>query len=188
MVTSLDKKTALVLIDLQKGIVQFPVIKPAKEILAKAAALVSAFRKADLPVVLVNVDPTKSLLNNMRTDANAKFTSFPAEWFEIAPEIKTTEDDIFITKNAWNAFTNPNLDIELKKRGITGIVLAGISTSVGVEGTARAASELGYNITVAQDATTDTNADAYEHSVKRIFPRLGEVDDTDRIIEALAAR
>jgi nicotinamidase-related amidase len=187
MVTSLDKKTALVLIDLQKGIVQFPVVKPANEILAKAAALVSAFRKANLPVVVVNVDPTKSLLNNMRTDANAKFTSFPDEWFEITPEIETIEDDIFITKNAWNAFTNPNLDIELKKRGITGIILAGISTSIGVEGTARAASELGYNITFAQDATTDTNADAYEHSVKLIFPRLGEVDDTDRIIEVLAA-
>ncbi|WP_316843155.1 isochorismatase family protein [Pedobacter psychrodurus] len=187
MITSLDKKTALVLIDLQKGIVQFPVIKPANEILAKAATLVSAFRKANLPVVIVHVDPTKSLLNNMRTDANAKFTSFPDEWFETAPEIETTEDDIFITKNAWNAFTNPNLDIELKKRGITGIVLAGISTSVGVEGTARAASELGYNITFAKDATTDTNADAYEHSVKRIFPRLGEVDDTDRIIELLEA-
>jgi len=187
MVTSLDKKTALVLIDLQKGIVQFPVVKPANEILTKAAALVSAFRKANLPVVIVNVDPTKSLLNDMRTDANAKFISFPAEWFEIAPEIETTEHDIFITKNAWNAFTNPDLDRELKKKGITGIVLAGISTSVGVEGTARAASELGYNITFAQDATTDTNAEAYEHSIKRIFPRLGEVDDTDRIIEVLAA-
>lgn len=187
MVTSLDKKTALVLIDLQKGIVRFPVIKPVDEILAKAAALVSAFRKANLPIVHVNVDPTQSLLNNKRTDANAKFTSFPDEWFEITPEIETIEDDIFITKNAWNAFTNPKLDSELKKRGITGVILAGISTSVGVEGTARAASELGYNITFAQDATTDTNADAYEHSVKRIFPRLGEVGDTDRIIEVLAA-
>lgn len=187
MVTSIDKKTALVLIDLQKGIVQFPVVKPINEVLTKAAALVSAFRKADLPVVVVNVDPTKSLLNNLRTDAKARFTSFPNEWYEITPEIKTTENDIFITKNAWNAFTNPNLDAELKTRGITGIVLAGISTSIGVEGTARAASELGYNITFAEDAMTDTNADAEEHSVKRIFPRLGEVGDTDKIIEALAA-
>jgi nicotinamidase-related amidase len=187
MITSIDKKTALVLIDLQKGILQFPVAKPVNEILKKAAALVSAFRKANLPVVVVNVDPTKSLLNNLRTDANAKFTSFPSEWFEIAPEIKTIEGDIFITKNAWNAFTNPNLDIELKKRGITGIVLAGISTSVGVEGTARAASEHGYNITFAEDAIADTNTDAHEHSVKRIFPRLGEVGETDKIIEVLAA-
>ena len=185
MVTSLDKNTALVLIDLQKGIVQFPVIKPANQILAKAAKLVSAFRKAKLPIVIVNVDPTKSLLNSLRTDAQAKFISFPHEWFEIVPEIKTTEDYILITKHARNAFTNPTIDHQFHKRGITGMALAGISTSVGVEGTARAASELGYNITFAQDATTDTNADAYEHSIKRIFPRLGEVDDTDRIIEVL---
>ena len=187
MITSLDKKTALVLIDLQKGIVQFPVVKPINEILAKAADLVSAFRKADLPVVVVNVDPTTSPLNALRKDAKSPAMAFTAEWLEITPEIKTIEGDIFITKNTWNAFTNPNLDAELKQRGITGIVLAGVSTSVGVEGTARTAAELGYNITFAQDAMTDTNADAHAHSVTRIFPRLGELGDSDEIIVKLAA-
>lgn len=185
MVTSLDKNTALILIDLQHGIVNFPIVKPVAEVLAKVAQLVSAFRKENLPVVVVNVDPTKSLLNGMRKDVKTQFVSFPDDWYTIAPEIKTTDADIFITKNAWNAFAHPILDVELKKRGITGIVLAGISTGVGVEGTARAASELGYNITFAIDAMADTNADAHDHSVKRIFPRIGEVDDTDQIIEKL---
>ncbi|MBC6108959.1 isochorismatase family protein [Pedobacter fastidiosus] len=185
MVTSLDKNTALILIDLQNGIVNFPITKPAKEVLAKAAQLVSAFRKENLTIVVVNVDPTKSLLNDLRKDVKTQFVSFPDKWYEIAPEIKTTDADIFITKNAWNAFSNPALDLALKKRGITGIVLAGISTSVGVEGTARAASERGYNLTFAIDAMADTNADAHEHSVKRIFPRIGEVDDTEKIIEKL---
>jgi nicotinamidase-related amidase len=73
----------------------------------------------------------------------------------------------------------------LQKRKVTGIVLAGVATSIGVEGTARHASERGYNITFAKDAMTDMFADAHEHILKYIFPRIGEVDDTDKIIEVL---
>lgn len=186
MVTSLDKNTALVLIDLQKGIVNLPLAKPANEVLNKASQLVSAFRKASLPVVIVNVNPTQSPLNALRKDAKTPAMTFPDEWFEIAPEIKTTNEDTFITKNIWNAFTNPAFDAALKNKGITGIVLAGISTSIGVEGTARTASEHGYNLTFAKDAMADMIASAHEHSINIISPRIGEVDDTDKIIEKLA--
>ncbi|WP_316804574.1 isochorismatase family protein [Pedobacter nototheniae] len=186
MVTSLDKNTALVLIDLQKGIVNFPLAKPVHEVLEKASQLVSAFREAGLPIVVVNVDPTHSPLNELRKDAPSRAMTFPDEWYEITPEIKTISEDIFITKSIWNAFTNPNLDAELKKRKVTGIVIAGVSTSIGVEGTARNASELGYNLTFARDAMADTIASAHEHSIQIIFPRLGEVDDTEKIIQKLA--
>lgn len=186
MITSLDKNTALVLIDLQKGIINLPLTKPANEVLDKASQLVSAFRKAGLPIVIVNVNPTQSPLNALRKDAKTAAMSFPDEWFEIAPEIKTSGEDIFITKNIWNAFTNPALDVALKNKGVTGIVLAGISTSIGVEGTARAASEHGYNLTFAKDAMADMIASAHEHSINIIFPRIGEVDNTDKIIEILA--
>jgi nicotinamidase-related amidase len=64
-------------------------------------------------------------------------------------------------------------------------VMAGISTSIGVEGTARQASERGYNITFASDAMTDMVAEAHERSIKYIFPRMGEVDITEKIIEKL---
>lgn len=185
MVTSLDKNTALVLIDLQKGIVKFPVATPAADILANAAKLVAAFRAADLPVFVVNVDPSDSPLNNLRKDAKAHPMTIEEEWLQITPEIITQPDDVFITKAIWNAFTNPAMHEELKKKNITGIVLAGISTSIGVEGTARAASELGYNITFAEDAMTDMFAEAHAHSLKYIFPRIGEVDLTDNIIAEL---
>lgn len=190
MVTALDKQTALILIDLQKGIAAMPTVKPINEILEKAARLVAAFRKEGLPVVVVNVNPSGAKWMNARKDAkpNANAGSIKPEMLEIVPEIKTEPGDIFITKHTWSAFYETVLDEELKKREVTGIVIGGVSTSIGVEGTARAASERGYNITFARDAMTDLVAEAHERSLKYIFPRMGEVDDTEKIIELLPGR
>ncbi len=185
MVTSLDKRTALVLIDLQKSVVQLTLANPITDILTNSAKLVEAFRKAGLPVVIVNVNPVGAAWLKARKDSAPRSTTFKEDWLEITPEIKTQPDDIFITKHTWGAFYETALDEELKKRGITGIVLAGVSTSIGVEGTARQASERAYNITFAKDAMTDMFADAHERSLQYIFPRIGEVDDTDKIIEKL---
>jgi nicotinamidase-related amidase len=187
MVTELDKNTALVLIDLQKGIVQYSFAKPVGDILSNAAGLVAAFRKANLPVVVVNVNPAGAAHTKTRKDAQPRSgVAFTEESLEIVPEINTQQGDIFVTKHTWSAFYETALDDELKKRKITGIVLAGIATSIGVEGTARSASERGYNITFASDAMTDMVPDAHDNSLKYIFPRLGEIDSTDKIIEKLS--
>ena len=198
MVTVIDKNTALVLIDLQKGIVGLPLARPAKEVLDNAARLVAAFRKAALPVVVVNVSPAGATWTKVRVQAT---TPEPAtkptpeeaaaqlkNFLEIVPEVVTAEKDIFITKRTWNAFFDTPLHEELKKNNITNIVLAGISTSIGVEGTARNATELGYNISFAEDAMADMQAAAHTHSVQNVFPRIGEVDTTDAIIKKLAER
>jgi nicotinamidase-related amidase len=185
MVTALDKNTALVLIDLQKGIVGYPLVTPINEILENSAKLVAAFRKAALPVVIVNVNPAGAKWLNARKEPSPARNAPAADWLEIVSEIKTQPDDIFITKHTWGAFFETALDEELKKRNVTGIVIGGVSTSIGVEGTARQASELGYNITFANDAMTDMIAEAHENSLKNIFPRMGEIDNTDKIIEKL---
>lgn len=183
-VTSLDSNTALVLIDLQKMIVSRPVAPhSATEVLGQAAKLVDAFHKAGKPVVIVNVVPAPR--PDMRADAKMPAMQWKDEYAEIAPEIDVRPEDILITKHTWNAFYNTGLDEKLKERGITGIVLAGISTSIGVEGTARAAFERGYNISFAEDAMTDMAASAHEHTTRIIFPRIGEVDSTDAIVGML---
>lgn len=185
MVTAIDKNTALVLIDLQKGIVGYPLVHPVADVLNNSAKLVAAFREAGLPIVIVNVNPAGAAWTKARKDAKQAGAPPKDDWLEIVPEIQTQPDDIFITKHTWSAFFETQLQNELQKRGVTGIVIGGISTSIGVEGTARTASEHGYNITFASDATTDMVASAYEHSLNLIFPRMGEVDATDNIIEIL---
>jgi len=105
---------------------------------------------------------------------------------DIVPEIKILPQDLLIEKRGWNAFFQTSLDKELRKRGITQLILAGMSTSIGVEGTARAASELGYNLVFATDAMTDRVQQAHDNSLLNIFPRLGELGTVMEITKKMA--
>jgi nicotinamidase-related amidase len=133
----------------------------------------------------VNVNPTGAAWTKTRKEA--KPISFPGndDRYKITDKIHTNENDIRITKHTWNAFFETQLHEELKKRSVTGIVIGGISTSIGVEGTARAASELGYNISFATDAMTDMQPLAHERSIQFLFPRMGETGSTKEIIEKM---
>jgi nicotinamidase-related amidase len=182
-ITPLDSKTALITIDLQRGIVGLPTAHPAAEVVAKAAALARAFRRRGLPVVLVNVAGGAP----GRTDAGPPKLPRSADWAELVPELDPQPDDVRVTKYTWGAFYGTPLDLQLRRRGVTQIVLCGISTSIGVETTARAAFERGYNVALAVDAMTDLSLDAHRNSVERIFPRLGEVGTTDDVLALLGA-
>ena len=103
----------------------------------------------------------------------------------IVKDLKIKETDFRVTKHTWNAFFETPLHDVLKKEMVTGIVFAGISTSIGVEGTARAASALGYNISLAVDAITDMQEEAHVRSIKYIFPRIGEQVNTAEIIATM---
>lgn len=184
MITATDKQTALVLIDLQKGIVSRPTATPVNEIIDNVIKLIDAFRKKGLPIIFTNVIMKDSPFARTRKQQPMQGAPTP-DFSEIIPDVNKQPKDLLITKHSWNAFFETPLEEELKSRGITGIVVGGVSTSIGVEGTARAASERGYNIAFAKDAMTDTVAEAHERSVKYIFPRMGEVGDTDEIIEKL---
>jgi nicotinamidase-related amidase len=178
---TLDETAALVVIDLQKGIVGLPTAHPVAPVVERSAALARAFRKAGRPVVLVNVTGGAP----GRTDAGAMRAPPAADWAELVPELETAPDDLLITKRRWGAFTDTSLDADLRARGVTQIVLTGVATSIGVESTARFAQELGYNIALVTDAMTDLNADAHANSVERIFPRLGERATTDEVLALL---
>jgi nicotinamidase-related amidase len=182
--TKLDDIAALVVIDLQKGIVAIPTAHPAAEIVRRAALLARAFRERRLPVVLVNVAGRAP----GRTDAETPKFSFPAEWTELVPELGRQPDDHLVTKRRVGAFLGTDLDDYLRQRGVTQVVLAGISTSSGVESTARSAYDLGYNVAFVVDAITDRNAEMHRHCVEKVFPRLGETGTTDDVLRLIAER
>jgi nicotinamidase-related amidase len=169
-------------IDLQKGIVGSPTVHPAGEIVGRVARIASAFRERGLPIVLVNVAGGAP----GRTDAQPPGPPRPADWAEFVPELKRQADDVLVTKQRWGAFHGTSLDADLRRRDVTQIVLAGISTSIGVESTARSAFDLGYNVALVVDAMTDRNADAHRNSVERIFPRLGEIVTTEALLALLS--
>ena len=181
--TKLDDSSALVVIDLQKGIVGLPCAHPADEIVGRAARLASAFRGRGLPVVLVNVAGRAP----GRTDVKFNFTP-PADWTELVPELDRQPSDYTVTKQQIGAFYGTALEQILRRHGVTQVVLAGVATSSGVEATARNAYDHGYNVTLVVDAITDLSADAHRHSVEAIFPRLGETATTDDVIRSLTER
>lgn len=179
--TKLDSTVALIIIDLQKGIVGLPTVHPANEIVDRSAQLARAFRARGLPVVLVNVTGTAP----GRTDAGPIKFSFPANWTELVPELEQHPGDLVISKQRWGAFHGTGLDDYLRERGATQVVLTGVATSIGVESTARSAYDLGYHVTLVVDAMTDRDAGAHRHSVEKIFPRLGETGTTDGVLKLL---
>lgn len=185
---TLGHDTALVLIDLQGGILALPTARPAGEVLGKGIALAEAFRARKLPVVLVRVawSPDGGDLPTTDVDRPGPATPPPAAFSEIPAELAAL-GDVTVTKRHWGAFTGTELDLQLRRRGIHRIVLAGISTSVGVESTARAAWENSYRLVFPEDATADTDADAHAHTFGKIFPRLGKVTTTAEVIAALDA-
>ena len=182
-ISTLDTKTALVVIDLQKGIVGMPTAHPMDGIIRNSVALVEAFRARKLPVVLVNVDGQPP----GRTERSFSLDKMPAGWTELIPQLNRQPSDHLVTKKTRGAFTNTDLEQYLKANAVTQVVIIGVSTSAGVESTARHAHELGFNVAVVTDAMTDSDADAHHNSVTRIFPKMSETGTTRQLLDLLDA-
>jgi nicotinamidase-related amidase len=180
-ITQLDTAAALVVIDLQKAVVTIPMAHPASEIIARSARLARAFREKGLPVVLVNVNG----IAPGRTEAGRFKLDFPPDWANLVPELEAQPGDHRVTKQRVGAFIGTSLDAILRERGVTQIVLTGISTSAGVESTARSAYDYGYNVAFVTDAMTDRDAATHGYCVEKVFPRFGERDTTENLLRLL---
>ncbi|MCP2323197.1 nicotinamidase-related amidase [Hamadaea flava] len=188
-VSALDPSSALVVIDLQNATVNAPVT-PASgpEVVARAVELAHAFRDRQAPVVLVRVTARADGSDAApgRNELPPHPGSLPENWDAIVDDLAGHPDDIVVTKRTWGAFHGTDLDLQLRRRGVTQIILAGLTTSIGVESTARAAYDHGYHVTLATDAMADLNPEAHRNSVERIFPLLGQTGSTTEIVELLA--
>lgn len=181
--TQLDPISALIVIDLQKGIVSLPAVHPIGEVIGRAGELARAFRERGLPVVLVNVSgPPPG-----RTETARPKFSFPPDWTELLPELDPQPGDVRVTKQRWGAFLGTSLNDDLRKLGVTQVVMTGVATSAGVESTARSAYDLGYNVAFVTDAMTDRDPAAHQHCVEKIFPRMGETSSAGEVLKLLKA-
>jgi len=178
--------TALVLIDLQQGISAMPGLapRPGSEIVANAVKLARCFREAKAPVILVRVTfaADGADIVKVQTDAATNRRPFPPNFSEIVPELGPEPSDIVVTKRQWGAFYGTDLDLHLRRRRIRTIVLGGIATNMGVESTARAAHEHGYNQILVEDAMASRSAEMHTFAVGTIFPLLGLVRSTEEVL------
>ncbi len=187
---SLDpQKTALVLIDVQKGTLAMPLTPyDAKHIVETTARLGREFADAGAAVVLVNIAWAKNKADklNQPVDLPVKVPDvLPDDWGMLVPEIAKLPADIRITKRQWSAFHGTELDLQLRRRGITTIVLGGIATNVGVESTAREAWQHNYAVIVAEDACTSIGPELHKFSIEKILPRVARVRSAADVTAAL---
>ena len=186
---NLDKeKTAIVVIDLQKGIASIPT-EPysSKVVIENTAKILKEFRKNSMPVFLINVTPSKDMKDALRPISETSFSmsNYDSSWSEFVPDLDIQPTDFRITKHQWGAFYGTELDLQLRRRKIETIILCGISTNIGVESTARFAYEYGFNQIFVEDAMAARSKDEHTFPLKHIFPRLGLIKNTDEIITAL---
>jgi nicotinamidase-related amidase len=180
--------TAIVVIDLQKGITSIPTEPyPSALVIENTVKILSAARKNKMPVFLVRVSPSPDMKDALHPIAESSFTrpaNFPG-WSEFVPELNIQPDDFLITKHQWGAFYGTELDLQLRRRGINTIIIGGISTNLGVESTARSAYELGFNQIFVEDAMSARSKEEHQYPLKYIFPRLGLIRNTQEILKAL---
>lgn len=185
----IDKlRTALVVIDLQKGIASFPSAPhDANSVVSNAARLADKFRENKMPVFLVHVMASDTDRLKPIADEPMQMRGPPSkDWGEFMPEMGPKEGDIIITKKQWGAFYGTELELQLRRRRMDMIVLCGISTNYGVESTARLAYEFGYEQIFAEDAMAGRSAEAHSLAINHVFKRMGRVRSTTEILQALA--
>jgi len=180
--SGLDANAALIVIDMQKGIVALPTAHPMAGLIDNVAALCRAFRARGLPVVLVNVAGRAP----GRVEATLNFTP-PPDWAELIPELDRQASDETVTKMNVGAFYGTGLERILRRRGVTQVFMAGVATSLGVESTARQAFDHGYNVVLVTDAMTDLDAEMHRNAVEKVFPRIGERSLTADVVAKLGA-
>jgi nicotinamidase-related amidase len=173
------RTTALVLIDLQNGIVGMPLSpRSGAEAAACGLDLARRFRTAGAPVILVRAGFAAGYEDALHQPVDQPMPrprdGLPAGWSALIDGL-AEPGDILIVKRQWGAFYGTELDLQLRRRGIETIVLGGVATNFGVESTARQAWEHGYAVVLAEDACATHSQELHEMAVRYIFPRISRV-------------
>jgi nicotinamidase-related amidase len=185
------RRTAVVVIDLQKGVVAFPGNPHATEsVIVNAVALLEAARSAGAQPILVHVGRSPDGGDGLKVTSDQPMRAagaMPPDWSDLIPELDRQPNDIVILKRQWGAFYGTDLELQLRRRGLNTIILCGIATAIGVESTARDAYERGFEQLFAEDAMTCRTVESHSNSITNIFSRMGRVRSTAEIIKALSA-
>ncbi len=191
MTLDLDPQTtALIIIDLQQGILSpEPIPYGRDEIVARSAELGRAVADTGGTLVLTTTDFAPGYADAPRGKADAPWDlpseGLPPGFATLVPEIDALPGAVRVTKRQMSAFFGTELDLQLRRRGCTSVVICGVATNMGVEATARAAFDLDYDVVIAADACGSVAPGLHAFAVENILPRIARVRRTAEIVEAL---
>jgi nicotinamidase-related amidase len=180
-------RTALVMIDLQHGIVARQLAPyTGQQVVGNCVLLAQEMRNRGAMVIYVHVQLNELL--SLPADApRAAAGTPPPEASQLVPEAGVEASDIVILKRQWGAFYGTELDQLLRRRHIKTLVMAGIATNYGVESTARAAFDRGYELVFAEDAMSSMSEELHHFACRNVFRTMGRVRSTAHLLQALRA-
>ncbi|MGO7587003.1 hydrolase [Rhizobium ruizarguesonis] len=181
------KTTALISIDLQ-GLVLGRALAPhsGQQVVENTAAIATSLKAAGGTIILVTVgfSPDYADAVNQPADEALHFPEggLPAAALAVPPEIAALAADVHIVKHHWSAFYGTEMDLQLRRRGIRTVILAGVATNFGVESTIRDAFAHNYAVIAAEDAMTSFSPEMHDFSCRYILPRLARIRKTAEIV------
>jgi len=189
-VLELNKRTALIVIDLQNGVLEpEPVPFGKDQVVARSVSLAQAFAAGGMPIAITTTDFARGYADAPKGAADAPWAlprdGLPPGFATLVPEAAALPAAIRIVKRQMSAFFGTELDLQLRRRGCDTVVICGVATNMGVEATARAAFDLDYNVVIAADACSSVAPGLHEFAVKKILPRIARVRQADEIIAAI---
>ncbi len=182
--------TAMVMVDLQKGIARGTAPHAAQDVVARAAAIAAALRIAGGTVIWVHVDNAADGRDRLKpiTDAAGATERVKApDHADLMPGLNVQPGDVIVTKRGWGAFHGTDLDLQLRRRGVTTIILGGISTNIGVESAAREAFDHGYQQVFVEDAMACRSAEEHAGTFRTVYAKIGRIRSTADVLAALGA-
>lgn len=182
-------RTALIVIDPQNWTMGMPITPhPADQIVATVVSLAGAIRGAGGVVCLTRAAFSPGYADMLRMSVEIALPvpegGIPPQALAFRPEVKALQADIVITKRQWSAFYGTELDLQLRRRGIHTMVIAGVMTNFGVESTARDAWQHNYAAIVAEDACASLDPEMHRFSIEKILPRVARVRSSEAIVAA----
>jgi nicotinamidase-related amidase len=184
------QNTALVLIDLQQGLLSMPLAPHSgAKLIDNALRLGAALKKLGGLVIQVRVEFSSGYADRPGQYVDQPMSlpaeGLPAGWADSPAELNALKADLVITKRQWSAFYGTELDLQLRRRGMTHVIVGGIATNFGVESTVRDAWQHDYAVIVAEDLCSTFSEEMHQFALEKVLPRAAKIRSTDAIIAKL---
>lgn len=176
-ITDIDRDAVLLVVDVQSGTLPNARVVPPDQLVDRIAAIAASFRATGRAVVFAVSTGTPT----GRTEYGGGGRVWPAGFDALDARLRRTDEELLIRRPGWSAFSETGLTADLRARGVREVVIVGLATTFGVESTARAAYDLGFNVLVVTDAISDPDPEGHERTVTHVLPVLGRVSTTEEV-------
>lgn len=195
-------KVALLISECQRGVIERDLSLfsglveqvEQRNVVANIAALADVFRAHNMPVIHAHVAHEPDYANVPRTSLiiarSVKMGAMKAGSVEVdaVKGLEPQAGDIVHTRGfSLVAFNGTDLDTQLRNRGITTLVMVGVSSNIALPGMAVCASDLGYQVIIPEDCIAGASAETHAFSVQNTLPLFASVVDSAAVVEALQA-